>query len=261
VTLNFHPDREADGVSVLEALRRDASYRCQFETGSSNGALTAYPGGTRWLWEQRMFGHAYDNAPASERPKYGALNHRRRSIGGAPRFGSSHIRLAEHILDRTTFCFPDSVLEPTEFGTAERFDLLRLADAYDRRTLTDSIEADEGGRLDDYVEAHVHGEISLERDVDALVLDPSFRDTPIERCATSLDVPLEWHEGRRLSVDELGLHPDFRGQHVIDVGRRIAVNGLLDAYIVGLASHVEDPQDLKLVWHCVARFGKPIADR
>ncbi|HET7303868.1 MAG TPA: DUF3626 domain-containing protein [Segeticoccus sp.] len=87
VTLNFHPDREMDGVPMLELLARDGVYRNQFETGTSNGGLTAHPGGARWRWEQRIFGGAYDEAPPGERPRYGALNHRERPVGGAPRFG------------------------------------------------------------------------------------------------------------------------------------------------------------------------------
>lgn len=117
VTLNFHPARLSDGRSVLQHLARDGVYRSQFETGSSNGGLTARPGGDRWRWEQRIFGHAYDDAAATDRPKYGALNHRRRRIGGAPRFGSAHLRLTGAVLDRSTFCFPDSVLEPTAIGS------------------------------------------------------------------------------------------------------------------------------------------------
>src|SRR3712207_1114393 len=74
VTLNFHPDRLVDGVIVVAALARDGVYRSQFETGVSNGGLTAYPGGDRWRWESRIFGGAYDDAPAALRPKYGALN-------------------------------------------------------------------------------------------------------------------------------------------------------------------------------------------
>lgn len=47
VTLNFHPDRlvSMGGLLVLEAMGRDGRYRSQFETGTSNGGLTAYPGG------------------------------------------------------------------------------------------------------------------------------------------------------------------------------------------------------------------------
>jgi Protein of unknown function (DUF3626) len=77
VTLNFHPDRLASGVPILEALGRDGVYRSQFETGTSNGGLTAYEGGDRWSWESRMFGTTYDKAAPAERPKYGSLNFRR----------------------------------------------------------------------------------------------------------------------------------------------------------------------------------------
>ena len=98
VTLNFHPDRLHQGVPILQALATAGAYRSQFETGTSNGGLTAHPGGDRWRWEQRIFGGAYDRAPADQRPKYGALNHRLRSVGGAPRFGSAHLRLAPHTL-------------------------------------------------------------------------------------------------------------------------------------------------------------------
>ena len=251
VTLNFHPDRVLGGMSVLECLARDGVYRSQFETGTSNGGLTAHAGGDRWRWEQRIFGHAYDDAPAAQRPKYGALNHRRRRIGGAPRFGSAHLRLGEQVLDRTTFCFPDSTFEPTAMGTAERFDLIHLTDAAD--------DGQAHGALDDYVEAHVHGTVRLAADAEALVLDPCFRGTGIEAQARTLGVPVEWHEGRRLTIDVLERHPDFRGPRIVEVGRRIAAAGVLDAGVIGDAAlhGGEDPQDLKKVWHCVAALGAP----
>ena len=63
VTLNFHPDRMVAGATVLERLALEGVYRSQFETGTSNGGLTAHAGGARWRWEQRLFGHAYDDAP------------------------------------------------------------------------------------------------------------------------------------------------------------------------------------------------------
>ncbi|KRF11795.1 DUF3626 domain-containing protein [Nocardioides sp. Soil796] len=260
VTLNFHPDRVSRGATVLEHLAKDGCYRSQFETGTSNGGLTARPGGDRWTWEQRIFGHAYDDAPVAERPKYGALNHRGRRIGAAPRFGSAHLRLAEHVLDRTTFCFPDSVFDPDDYGTARRFALVPLADAFADRARTDEVEALEGGVLDDYIEAHVHGTVDLAADVEALVLDPCFRDSDIEVQARALDVPVEWHEGRRLLVDVLGQHPEFRGPRIVEVGLRVAQDGVLDAATIGRAALAddEDPQDLKKVWHHVARFGSPV---
>lgn len=259
VTLNFHPDRVLAGASVLQHLAHDGIYRSQFETGTSNGGLTAHPGGDRWRWEERMFGRAYEHAPPSERPKYGALDHRRRPLGGAPRFGSAYLRLTQDVLERTTFCFPDSVFEPTALATADRFALFPLVERFDARPLTDEVEATEGGLLDDYVEAHVHGPVRLLSDVEALVLDPCFRGTAIESQARTLGVPVAWHEGRRLTADVLAEHPHFRGPRTVAVGRRIADAGVLDAAVIGRAAAGgnEDPQDLKRVWHCVARFGTP----
>ncbi|GAA2218868.1 hypothetical protein GCM10010429_51420 [Micromonospora olivasterospora] len=60
LTLNFHPDRLlADGRTVAAALAGDGVYRSQFETGISNGGLSAYPGGDRDRWEEALFGGAY----------------------------------------------------------------------------------------------------------------------------------------------------------------------------------------------------------
>ena len=259
VTLNFHPEREVAGLTVLEQIARDGVYRSQFETGTGNGGLTAHPGGARWRWEQRLFGHAYDDAPTAERPKYGALNHRPRDIGGAPRFGSAHLRLTEAALDRSTFCFPDSFFDPTAMATAAHFALFPLVETFDARERTDEIEATEGGVLDDYVEAHVHGVVELAADVEALVLDPSFRGSPVEEQAGRLGVPVEWHEGRVLRVETLADHPLFRGPRIVEVGLRVARDGVLDAATIGRAALIgrEDPQDLKKVWHHVARFGSP----
>jgi len=269
VTLNFHPDRAAGDLLTLEAMVRDGAYRSQFETGTSNGGLTAHPGGNRWLWEERLFGGAYNDAPLSERPKYGALNHRRQSIGGAPRFGSAHLRLAEHTLDRTTFCFPDSFMEPTDFGTAHHFDLLRLVHAFDaahgdRAVVSHDglLDVDLGGTdpLDGYIEAHVHGTVDLANDVEAVVLDPCYRETRIESTAAQLGIPVEWHEGRVLTVHEIDRHCDYRGPEAIKLGHQVAEEGRLDARIIGDAARTGSfhPQTVKQLWHLVARFGHPL---
>ena len=250
VTLNFHPDRLvlAGGLLVLEAMGRDGRYRSQFETGTSNGGLTAYPGGGRWSWESRIFGAAYDDAPAAERPAYGSLNFRRRTAGGSPRFGSSHLRLRPDTLARTTFCYPDSYTEPDHFGVAAAMSLIELAEADDPDDL-----------LDDYIEAQVHGPVRLDRDVEAVVLDPSFRGTRVEEIARGLRCPVEWHGGFRLAAAELGRHPDYRGPRYVQLGTEIAVGGQLDPRAIGDASRTGryDQQDLKRVWHYVARFGSP----
>ena len=77
VTLHFHPDLLMGDATTLEAIAHEGWYRSQFETGTSNGGLTAHEGGDRWAWESRMFGGAYDEADPGLRPKYGSLNYRR----------------------------------------------------------------------------------------------------------------------------------------------------------------------------------------
>ncbi|MFJ7246544.1 DUF3626 domain-containing protein [Kitasatospora sp. NPDC098652] len=247
VTLNFHPDRVSRGRAVLDALAEDGVYLSQFATGTSNGGLTAHPGGDRWRWESRIFAGAYDAAAPGERPVYGALDHRRSPVGAAPRFGSAHLRLTAPALERTTFCYPDSFLEPTDFGTAARMGLVELA------------LADDQDALDDYIEAQVHGPVRPAEDVEALVLDPCYRNTPVEDAARRLPCPLEWHPGFRLTVEELRRHPDYRGQEFVALGARIAEDGALDPRIIGAAaaSGRHDPQALKKVWHYLARFGAP----
>jgi hypothetical protein len=251
VDLHFHPDRLVDGQQpILVALAEDGRYRSQFETGTSNGGLTAHPGGDRWRWESRLFGAAYDQAPADARPKYGALNFRRRHNGAAPRFGSAHFRLNGACLARTTFCYPDSVFEPVDVGVAERMSLVDLALADDEKDL-----------LDDYVEAQVHGVVLIAEDVEAVVLDPCFRDTEIAESAALLPCRVEWHGGFRLRVDQLRARPDYRGAHIVDLGISLARDGFLDARIIGDAARSGnyDEQELKRVWHHVARFGEPVA--
>ncbi len=245
VTINFHPDRLAAGVPLLDAIARDGVYRSQFETGTSNGGLTARRGGDRWHWESRMFGRAYDVAPATERPRYGALDHARSPVGAAPRFGSAHLRLTADTLARTTFCYPDSVRRPTRFGVADRMSLISL------------VEAADGDPLDAYVEAHVHGPVRPAADVEAIVLDPCFRGSEVERAAHRLGCAVEWHEGFRLSRRELARHSDYRGREYVELGRALAVDGHLDPRILGAASRSRDHDDraLKRVWHLLARFG------
>ncbi|WP_312034320.1 DUF3626 domain-containing protein [Actinoplanes sp. TBRC 11911] len=242
ITLNFHPDRR----SILRALAADPIYRSQFVTGTSNGGLTAHPGGDRWRWEHTMFGGAYDEAPADVRPVYGALNFRRKLAGAAPRFGSAHLRLSDS-LARATFCYPDSFFEPTAVAVADRMSLIELA------------RADQRDDLDDYIEAQVHGGVRLDRDVEALVLDPSYRGTDVEAAARRLPCRVEWHPGFSLGTGELARHPDYRGRRFVELGTEIAVDGRLTPRLIGDAArrgrYAE--QDLKRVWHYVARFGAP----
>ena len=107
--------------------------------------------------------------------------------------------------------------------------------------------------LDDYVEAHVHGGVRLDRDVEAVVLDPCFRDGPVEAAARDLGCPVEWHPG--FEVATAGLDESYRGPEFVALAR--SLGEVLTPDVIGAAARTgeHDPQALKRVWHLLARFG------
>ncbi len=243
ITLQFHPDWPYQGGTVIESMVADGIYRSQFSTGSSNGGLTAYAGGDRWRWESRLFAGRYDDAPAETRPVYGAWNRRADPYGGAIRFGSSYVRLRLETVDRATFCFPDSVYEPTDFGDRRALSALcALADASDL------------GDLDNAVEAHVHGPVRFTTDVEAVVLDPCFRGIPIADAAERLGCRVEYHPGFRVRAD--AIDPAYRGPHIVALAE--SLGPVLTPDLIGRAARaaIHSAQDLKHLWHCLAHFGR-----
>ena len=66
-----------------------------------------------------------------------------------------------------------------------------------------------------------------------------------------------WHAGFRLHVDEMELHPDYRGPEFVARGKSLAVDGWLTPAIFEMVVRMErqHPQDIKKVWHYLARFG------
>jgi hypothetical protein len=247
ITINFHPDRQtADGQSVLCALAKDGCIRSQFETGTSNGGLSAFVGGDRWNWESRAFSGLYDNAQPSDRPKYGALNYQQHGAGASPRFGSSFFKLKSSVLDRTTFCYPESWVGPKAFAYAGYV-----------QHLIDLADADELDVLDSYIEAHIHGDLVVRTDVESIVLDPCFQGTSIEAAACQLGCKVEWHNGFMAQVSKLEKYPEYRGEKYVQLACEIAREGVITPEIIGEAVNrkLYNEQDLKKVWHYLARFG------
>ena len=243
ITLQFHPNWPHNGRQVIHSLMDDGIYRSQFETGISNGGLTAFVGGDRWRWESRLFDGRYDDAPASARPVYGTWNRRCDPYGGAVRFGSSYLRLRPETIGRATFCFPDSALEPADVGGPDLLPHL-------------SRMADKSGldHLNEYVEAQVHGGVRFDTDVEAIVLDPCFAGTDVEDAAFRLGCQVEYHPGFRAAPDDLD--PEYRGPHIVELARLLG-NELTPCAIGEAARAAEHPaQHIKQVWHCLARFGR-----
>ena len=308
VALHFHPDRpSSNGTTVAEALLEEGSYRNQFETGISNGGVTAFLGGTRDVCEQRLFGGSYHGPGVGvrDRPRYGALDLLSHAEGPSPRFGSCYFVLAAAVSQRCTFTYQDSHSNPDEIGTLREFDdvfaaILRDVFFHDcalgERDLTvasllERIEralaspvaqrafAESPFRnLNRYVEAQVHGPVSLASDAEALVVDPSFRGTAtadhLSELCRRYDVDLQWHHGFQLRVEHVPR--DFRGPTMPSLAERVARERMLDVSMIGAAvrdlhanpeawkdrgSVAEVLQELKLLWHVLVRCGAPVGSR
>ncbi|MDR3512219.1 MAG: DUF3626 domain-containing protein [Caulobacteraceae bacterium] len=284
VIVHFHPDRcGRDGVLTAQALLDEGLYRNQFETGLSNGSLSAFAGGARDEWERALFGGAYHtgDGPASERPKYGALELFRFPDGPIPRFGSCYFVLRDHVKARTSFTFMGSedpnalwslsdiehlggvmaaLLSEVEAGGVAtpawppyRVPTLGVRNLTVERLfrllaeLPDAEVRTEPGRvLDTVIEAQVHGPLSLHDDVEAVVCDPSFQGACVgvllERLGQACGLGVSWHGGFSLPASEVP--GDFRGERMIPLAERIAGRGgILTAAVIGDAwrSFKQDP--------------------
>ncbi|KAH6605503.1 hypothetical protein Trco_004656 [Trichoderma cornu-damae] len=311
VALHFHPDRPSrSGRTVAESLLEDGVYRNQFETGISNGLVAMQLGGFRDGWERNLFSGAYHgsgstNTAANDfdptlRPKYGALDLMRNSDGPAPRFGSCYFLLRPGVSSRSTFTYGGSQASPKDKGTIDEFDAILAAlleecftrdtalgaDNVRPRRMVEYINAlsksplveDDYKRLpsrnlDHLIEAQIHGDVLLSRDVEALVVDPSFftrGDTGslLRALSETYGFPLFAHHGFQLPVESVP--SDFRGPTMPSLAARVAYNGTVDVQAIGEAvrdlvacaerwqdrgSLAEVLQELKRLWHVLVRYG------
>jgi len=289
LTINFHPDRrDRNGTTVAAGLVATGQYLPQSITGISNGGRSAVLGGDRPRWERSLFGPVYDSEAALG-PVYGALDVTCDPHGGSPRFGSSFAVLTDDCFDRATFCVGDSHLGPADVGTAREmtsilaglFEQGATGHSLDRRLsvaelvamIADGEKVTQPARsLDGYIEAQVHGGVSLRDDIDAIVLDPCFRDTTTEahlaNACAEFDIALSWHNGSALAAD--CFPTDFRGPAIRPLAQRIApANGIVTAATIGRSAREiaysppspfgdapDSPLQLhKKLWHCLLRFG------
>ena len=241
ILLHFHPDWPSRSATVIDAMTSSGRYLSQFHTGTSNGGLTSHPGGDRWNWESRLFNRRYDASPADARPVYGAVDlgdvH-----GSAPRFGSAFLRLRPETSERATYCYPDSVFEPEGVVRFEEVP-----------TLVERMLSEEQDPLNRYVEAHVHGGVSFATDVEAIVLDPCYRDTPVH-AAASLLAEVDFHPGFRVGTE--ALDPAYRGAECAELAASLARTLTPDVLGSAARSGRHEPQSLKKVWHLLARYGR-----
>jgi hypothetical protein len=140
---------------------------------------------------------------------------------------------------------------------------------------TDPSTETPGRVLDSCVEAQIHGPINIRHDIERLVIDPAFHGTPTGEALIQISrkykIPIQRHCGFQLPAHSVP--SDFRGPAIPRLARRIAVNGLVDAAVIGAAeaalyskpelwqdwgSHEETLQHLKQLWHVVVHYGGPV---
>ncbi|MBB1268965.1 DUF3626 domain-containing protein [Shewanella sp. SR44-3] len=299
VALHFHPDRiDNRGLTVLQGLLRDGIYKSQFETHISNGQLSPELGGPRDHWENQLFGNHYSGIKS--RPKYGALDLGLCPLGPAPRFGSCYFLTHSQVLTRCTFSYMDSYRLPKEKGTLSCFDAILaalLSESFERcyalgrqplkprdiishmaseaqSLVAARFEKNSLGNLDHYIEAQIHGDVSLADDISYLVADPCFKDTDTEEYFNQLcsdyQITLCWHKGLTLNSEHIPT--DFRGAGMPVLAKQIAIDEVIDARIIGIeaarlqkqpsswserGAQAKKIQELKLLWHVLVKFGKP----
>lgn len=296
LTLNFHPDRVGrHGHTVAAGLAADGTYQSQWISGISAGSRSALHGGERHRFERELFAGVYDEADPSPgaHPVYGSFDLVFDDHGGSPRFGSSYVVLRAHMRERTTLCVGDSHMAPRDVGTFERPGSVLAAlteqaarsrllnRGLDTQVLLEALEAryrsPRASRdLDGYIEAQVHGGVSLADDVEAIVLDPSFRGSDVERdiatAARQFGFDVAWHCGSVLCVDDVP--GDFRGPTMPALARKVAdADGTVHARAIGIAAareRFEEPtrlgdspesvwQQLKYLWHTLLAHGRDAA--
>ncbi len=305
VCLHFHPERLCNkGFSVAEGLLADGIYKNQFETGISSGSPTAFPGGARDQWEKEIFDGAYHmkGSNFANRPKYGALRLMHYPDGPSPRFGSSYFILNSKVSHRSSYTFGGSqekekmersgtlkhwepvmaalLLELKKSGNIlgikppiQASELIKLLTNRLNNSTVDFLESPLGGTLDSFVEAQIHGSISLKEDVEQLIIDPSLKSTLTESVLKSLctkyDIQMAYHPGFVLPVNKVP--KEFRGYAIKPLAEYIAKNGIITAAIIGEASnefylepelwtrfgsYKEVLTSFRRIWHVLVENGK-----
>ncbi|OAQ69613.1 hypothetical protein VFPPC_11945 [Pochonia chlamydosporia 170] len=298
IALHFHPDRPAGEGTVATSLLHDGVYRNQFETGISNGLVAAFRGSLRDNWENNLFENAYGDHAVSlcHRPKYGALDLTNFEDGPAARFGSCYFLLKPAVATRSTFTFGGSQAAPKYRATADQFEpiLAALLEETFTRDFMLGISGirpaqavqhlcqlpkfkDDGPRtlsrnLDHMIEAQIHGDVLLGRDVDTLVIDGAFRGTAIGHCLEQIGhqyrFPVRYRQSFQLDVRDVPL--DFRGPSMPLLAKRISQNSIVTTATLGegaqdlrkhpeawtdRGTYAEVLQEFKLLWHILVRYG------
>lgn len=161
----------------LKHLIKDTEYRNQFETNTSSGTLSQ---SSRQVWEQNLFGKAYDNCKGSERVKYGVVNilNQKNGVSSALAYGNSYIELKNEVKERSSFVLGDS--SQKQFHICSFDKPVQLLYYIDDKLLEEIIKKAKNPNYDPqnynyiYIELQVHGPVRLSEDIEWLTVNINY---------------------------------------------------------------------------------------
>ncbi len=197
-------------------LGGDTHYRCQFETGTSNGALNPP---RREVWERDLFGGAYDGCEPAHRIKYGVANvvNDPRGIARCSQYGTCLLELSPAVRRRCTFSGADSGgAQDFQLATCNYYAHVLLNDYTDGElgaiifVATGSIASLDSRSINTYKEVQIHGPISLSSDIVAVHVPSNV--SPSER--RDLESFAEKNHLRYIEFDPARDYLHIAGVHV-----------------------------------------------
>ncbi|KAM3509624.1 hypothetical protein MY10362_000517 [Beauveria mimosiformis] len=194
---------------VAQALLQDDNYKTQSEAGIFDGLMTMQPGVPRDEWARHLFHSAYEaeGVMASQRPKYGALGLVRNANGPAPRFGSCFFH-SQVPRGGAVYIYVWRIRRAVLVQkAADEMDAILAALMEESFTRDSAL----GHNLDHIIDAQIHGEVLLGHDVEALVVDPAFRDKSVGQhlCGVASAYEFTFRYLGRYSLHADAVSPDF----------------------------------------------------
>lgn len=195
---------------LLGTLTSDSHYRNCFEIPDSNRYDCVLDETCqRYQCESQLFNSKYDGRPACEKPKYGELNYLNAKNGNQPNagnggYGRVALKLKNTIKqrERITLTSTDSFDTNCAAGTLDEFIHIfvtfndeEIKSICDIVTGTNKIGSYERCQSSKYVEAQIHSDIILSRDVESVIVNESIRieaEENVKLFAETHGLRVEW---------------------------------------------------------------------
>lgn len=201
------------GQGVIDKYLADTCYRNFFEVGTGRGSTNSK---SRAGWETRVFGKAFDDRPAAERPKYGVVNltNDPKGVASATQYGTSFFVLKHALRWRCTFTSMDSCYAAAQPGTFRQFAKFFEEGSESRLTDADLLKVaqhrGEHFQVDKYKEVQIHGPVRWRGDIQILYADQDLSTedkAKVERFAKENGFPVRFqqmHKVERFSTHKGG---------------------------------------------------------